>query len=509
MKNLKYIYYICILIFLFSCKKFLEEVPYSFKTPSNLLQTEATAETFIIGVYDKLSTSPNGKSFRQGLLIVANFGTDDFSGKATNNQTYGDFMNYTFTAVEERFDLIWNNFYAGINQASDIINNAPSSPLPETVKTRIGAEAKFMRALFYFYLVRMHGGVPLVTKETTSLADLNTKRASIEEVYNQIIKDLSEAAPALPEVNAIPAGRATRGAALSLLTKVYLTMGSYGKYKSVAGYEWVNTTDAFTKAAATGMQVLSIADYMLVDNYGSIFETATENGPEIIFSVQMEGNALIHNEGSWVANLFAPARIGDINLSRGGLNHARPTENLINRYALTDTRKAWNIAEFGYKGCQEVAQNQIYAAKFRKPCGYDGQHYSDPINFPLLRLADVMLMVAEAEAEANGGAATPNGLALIAQLRAKRFTTPPEAPTGNFLDFIMDERSRELCYEGQRWFDLARTGRLIDAVKSTQLTTGRTTAPANIKPMHYLYPIPQNEIDNNSAIANEDQNPGY
>ncbi|HXI00814.1 MAG TPA: RagB/SusD family nutrient uptake outer membrane protein [Sphingobacteriaceae bacterium] len=509
MKNIKYIILTLVIIFT-SCKKFLEETPYSFKSPSNLLQSEEAANAFIIGVYDRLSApNPFASSFRQGLLIVANFGTDDFSGKGAANQLYGDFMNYTFNATNNNLDLIWNNFYSGINQASGIINNIPTAPLKDATKTKIAAEAKFLRALFYFYLVRMHGGVPLVTKETTSLEDLNTKRASIQEVYQLIIKDLTEAAPSLPEAAATVPGRATRGAALALLTKVYLTMGSYGKYKSVAGYEWVNTTEAFKQAVNEGNKVLSISDYKLVSDYGSIFNPETENGPEIIYSVQMAGDATISDEGSFLANLFAPASIGNMDVSRGGQNHARPTRNLINKYAATDIIKAWNIANFGYNGCIEVLQNQSYAAKFRKPCGYNGQHFSTSINFPLLRLADVMLMVAEAEVEANGGVSAPNAIILVNKLGAIRHSIPPPSPMGNILDFIFDERSRELAYEGQRWFDLVRTGRLINAVKSTVLSTATTSAPANIKPIHYLYPIPQNEIDNNSAINNSDQNPGY
>lgn len=508
MKKLNY-FIILFTVLLFSCKKFLEEQPFSFNTPSTLLQTPEAAESFMIGVYDKLNNTPNGKSFASGLLVVANYGTDDFTGRALNNQAYGDYQNYTYTPVEERLILIWDNFYTGINQASDIIVNIPAAPLPEAVKAKLGAESKFMRAFFYFHLVRMFGGVPLVTKPTTSLADLNMPRASIQQVYELIIKDLTEAAPMLPGANATPAGRATNGAALALLTKVYLTMGSYGKYKSVPGYEWVNTVDAFTKAAATGNQVLALTDYSLVSSYQSIFEVETENGPEIIFSVQNEGSSLVTGEGSALANSFAPGFINNINTSKGGNSTARPTKNLVNRYTANDTRKAWNIALLVYNGCVEVPQTVTYAGKFRKPCGYTGQHFSDPINFPLLRLADVILMVAEAEAENNGGVATPNGLAQVAKLRAKRFTVVPAAPTGNFLDFVFDERSRELCYEGQRWFDLARTGRLIAAVKSTVVNIASTIAPGNIQPKHYLFPIPQNEIDNNSAIENSDQNPGY
>jgi hypothetical protein len=170
---------------------------------------------------------------------------------------------------------------------------------------------------------------------------------------------------------------------------------------------------------------------------------------------------------------------------------------------------------FSYNGCTEVpgptTPAATFAGKFRKPCGFNGQHFSDPINVPLLRLADVMLMVAEASAESNNGAATPLALELVTALRVKRYlpTVTPAAPTGNFLDFIFDERSRELCYEGQRWFDLVRTARLINAVKATVLSTATTTAPVNIQPKHYLYPIPINEILNNSAIEITDQNPGY
>jgi len=516
MKNLKYIL-LSITILSGSCKKFLVEEPFSLKTPSELLQTESSAQAFVIGLYDKLSNTPNSRSFSAGLLVVANFGTDDFAGKGNTSQAYADYMNYTYTSSEETLDLIWKNFYAGINQASDIINNIPSSPLSDASKNKYGAEAKFMRAFFYFYFVRMFGGVPLITTATTSLDPnaFNTKRASIQEVYNQIIKDLKEAAPMLPEVSQTPAGRATRGAALAMLTKVYLTMASYGKYKSVAGYEWVNVPEAFTNAVSTGQQVLAIPDYALLSDYGSIFEVPTENNPETIFSVQFEGSSKVSGKGGGLANLFAPASNGDINLSRGGQNNARPTQNLINKYATGDTRKTRNIVNFSYKGCVEVPGATTlaltYAGKFRKPCGFDGQHFSDPINLPLFRLADVMLMVAEADAELNNGAATARALKLVTDLRVKRYlsTVVPSAPTGNFLDFIFDERSRELCYEGQRWFDLVRTGRLINAVKSTLLSVSTTTAPANIQPKHYLYPIPLNEILNNAAIDVTDQNPGY
>src|SRR4028119_392922 len=116
MKHLKYLLLLAV-TFSCSCKKMLEEEAFSFKNPAELLKTESSAEAFVIGLYDRLSAFPFGKSFSQGLLIVGNFGTDDFSGKGAANQIYADYMNYTFTSAEERLDMIWNNFYSGINQA--------------------------------------------------------------------------------------------------------------------------------------------------------------------------------------------------------------------------------------------------------------------------------------------------------------------------------------------------------------------------------------------------------
>ncbi|RZK65518.1 MAG: RagB/SusD family nutrient uptake outer membrane protein, partial [Pedobacter sp.] len=443
------------------------------------------------------------------MQLVANFGTDDFSGKTINSVIWQEFMNYTYLATDYRLSEIWNNFYGAINQASDIIKNVPSSPFQQASKDRIVAEAKFMRALYYFNLVRMFGKVPLIIEPTSSLDNLNHARNSTQEVFAQIILDLNEAAAVLPAASATPAGKATRGAALALLSKAYLFMGSYGKYKSVSGYDWVDVNQAFANSVNFGKQVLALPEYSLASSYPSIFQVETENNSEIIFSVQFEGSSSISGQGGFTVNNFGPAFVADaktgssLNNSRGGQANARPTKNLIARYATTDSRLAWNVAKVGYNVCTEVTTTVSYAGKFRKPCGFNGQHFSDPVNFPLLRLADIMLVVAEADAELNNGVATALGLQLVTQLRTKRYApNVPGAITGNFLDFIFDERSRELCYEGQRWFDLQRTGRLINAVKSATLSIGTTSAPANIQPKHYLFPIPQNEIDNNSLISN-------
>lgn len=499
------------IFFLTSCGDFLEEEPYSFLSPNNLFATEEGAEIAVVGVYETLSSNDPDilGSFNRGLLVVANFGTDDFNARDNNDNIVRDFDNYTFLPNDEMLDLIWKNLYSGINQATGIIEKLPESDIAADKKAQFIAEAKFLRGLFNFYLVRLFGGVPLVTTEVVSLANTSQPRASIQDVYELIIKDFAEASVDLPGRDATPEGRATKAAALGFLTKVYLTLGSYSKYNPVPGYEWVNTSEAFSNAVDYGEQTLAIPDHVLTNSYADIFDT--ENSAEIIFGAEMYGASGYNVDGSFVANLFAPQNQGNINASRGGQARAIPTLDLLNKYQEGDTRRTWNIVNFRYRGCDEVPHANTYAGKYRKPCGYDGVHFATAHDIPLLRLADVMLMVAEADAELNGGVATARGLTLINELRTTRYAADvtPEEPTGDFLDFIMDERSRELAYEGQRWFDLVRTNRLIEAVMNVQPILGDPLGKNNIEEHHHLFPVPQNEIDNNAAIDNADQNPGY
>jgi hypothetical protein len=499
----------------FGCKNILEETPYSFLNSEEVLKTQDGAQAYLIGVYERLATASPSQdgSFRRGMLIAANFGTDDFTGKDKFNLIYADFHNYTVTSNTAILESTWVNLYKGINQASAIINALPSSNINSQLKDRYIAEAKFLRGLYYFYLVRYFGGVPLILEETTSLDNVNVPRTSIEAVYKQIIKDFEEAEPNLPnKVTGTEIGRATRGAALGILSKVYLTIASQARYQSIPGFDWVNITDAYTKSSQYGQQVIAMtSNYSLVSDYASIFNTETEHNSEIIFAAEMHGAAGLNEDGSFVVNLFGPGATGNINTSVGGQNHGRPTTTLINKFENNDLRKNVNIAFYTYNGCSKVNSASAFAGKFVKPCGFDGAHFSAPNNIPLLRLSDVMLMVAECEAELNGGVPNALALQLVNTLRNKRFgvNTPTPASNTNFLNFIFDERSRELCYEGQRWFDLVRTKRLVNAVKTVLFRTGSNDGALKITDKNYLYPIPQSEILNNLAIAPEDQNPGY
>ncbi|WP_443938409.1 RagB/SusD family nutrient uptake outer membrane protein [Pedobacter sp. MW01-1-1] len=508
--KIKYVFALFILsIVSVGCKDYLEEKPYSL-LDNSVLKTKDGAEAYLIGTYEKLAGENSNGSFRNGMLIAANFGTEDFTGKTITSNTYGDFMNYTLTENNLILTEIWINLYSGINQANTLITTLPEANINEQLKARYIAEAKFLRGLYYFYLVRLFGGVPLSLTGTASINNQNRPRASAEEVYTQIIKDFEESIDKLPaSVSGSELGRATKGAAQGFLSKVYLTLASLSKYNPLPGYSFVNTNEAFNKAITYGNLVLNNTQYGLTNNYLAIFEDHNDGNKETIFDVQMYGAAGFNTDGSFAVNYFAPNGGAG---SRGGQNHGRPNNNLVNKFETNDSRREVNVAFFTYNGCNKVTSTTAYAGKFLAPCGFGGTVASTPNNFPLLRYADLMLMVAEAEAELNGGVATTNALNLVNTLRKNRFGTftPAAIPSTNFLNFLFDERSRELTYEGQRWFDLVRTKRLVNAVKSSVFRGNvRNNGPTNISDRNYVFPIPQSEILNNDAIEPKDQNPGY
>lgn len=514
MKFLNKIKYILVAGILFSttgCENFLEEQTYSL-LDKKVLNTKEGAESYLIGTYEKLAAEKGSGSFKQGLLVAANFGTDDFTGKTLAGAFYSEFMNYDITPTNNFLDDIWTNLYSGVNQSNAIINILPGTNIEAKYKDRYIAEAKFLRGLYYFYLVRLYGGVPLLTKETESLEHINTPRASAEAVYTQIKKDFEESIDNLPDtVNSKELGRATKAAAQGFLCKVNLTLASLSKYNPLPGYEFVDTDQAFTDAITYGNMVLSNTNYGLTSDYAAIFNADNDGNMETLFDVQMHGASGFNSDGSFAVQLFAPNGPAS---SPGGQNHARPNLTLINKFETNDSRKDVNVAFYTFNAsCNKVNSGNPYAAKYLAPCGFTGSKSATPNNIPLLRYADVMLMVAEAEAELNGGIPTTNALDLVSTLRAKRYGTftPAAVPADNtFLNFIFAERSRELCYESQIWFDLVRTKRLVDAIKNTNFRGNlKNNGPANITDKNYVYPIPQTEILNNNAISQADQNEGY
>lgn len=341
----------------------------------------------------------------------------------------------------------WRNSYVGINRANNVLAATSSAKDLTAENARLyKGEALFVRALHYFDLVRYFGGVPIVTEPTRQVTEAsNLARSSLAETYTQIEKDLTEAATLLPAQN--EAGRATLGAANALLARVYLEQG-----------KWTQARDRATA-------VISSTRYQLVSNYRSIF--TTKNSAESIFELQYSVN-----NSNALAFWYFPQ-------SLGGRRGIAPSASLNSAFEAGDTRKAAQIAATG--------TGALYGIKFSRIAAGDD-------NVPVLRLADMYLTRAEANARLNATPAVV--LADVNAVRQRAGLAPlnPATVSGTeaLIDAILKERRVEFAMEGHRFFDLRRTG--------------RATQVLGIPAFRLLFPIPQSERDVNPKL---DQNPGY
>jgi hypothetical protein len=470
----------------------LEVTPTSFVTEDNYFKTQDDAIASVTAVYASLSLDPGEQSlFGRNLYFLTDMATDyAAAGVSATNPQVRALSSLTHDATSDRVQVAWRQIYAGINRANVSIDNIPKVAGTEAVKNRLILEAKFIRGLLYFQAVRLWGGVPIVLHEPTSiqLESLKSKRASVEEVYTQIISDLKDAEGLPSAYPATDAGRATSGAAKAILAKVYLTRK-----------DWSN-------AIAKSREVINGGyGYALFESFGDIFAKAKKNGKEHIFSVQFEPNQA--GNGSSGSTFQAT--------SFTGFTATEPADIIsdvalfYDIFATGDLRRDVTFA----KQLPNPATGTLYT--FPKPIFkkyLDLTNLATPsnvaINFPLIRYADILLSLAEAINEQ--GTPTPEAYELINQVRRRAFGKPITLPDATvdlsglnqvtFRAAIQEERKKEFMQEGQRWFDLVRWGTLVTEIK-------KVTAKNSVSERNNLYPIPQSE--RNIDPVGLPQNPGY
>lgn len=476
---------------LVSCTE-LEVTPTSFVTEDNYFITQDDAVASVTAVYASLSIDPGEQSlFGRNLYFLTDMGSDyAAAGVSATNPQVRALSALTHDATSDRVQVAWRQIYNGINRANVSIDNIPKVSGNEVIKTRLINEAKFIRALLYFQAVRLWGGVPIVLHEAKSinLGDLKTNRATVEEVYAQIITDLTDAEALPPTYTASDAGRATSGAAKAILAKVYLTRK-----------DWPNAILKSREVINGGY------GYALFEEFQDIFTKTKKNGKEHIFSVQFEPNQA--GNGSSGSTFQAT--------SFTGFTATEPADIIsdvalfYDIYAPGDKRRDVSYA----KQLLNPTTGTLYT--FPKPIFkkyLDLTNLATPgnvaINFPIIRYADILLSLAEAINEQGGP--TAESYELINQVRRRAFGKPITTAdatvdlTGlnqtSFRAAIQEERKKEFVQEGQRWFDLVRWGTLVTEVK-------KVTAKNSVSERNNLYPIPQSERNINPDGL--PQNPGY
>jgi len=390
-------------------------------------------------------------------------------------------------AQNEIVSVPWDNCYAGIGKCNTVIKYSEEVDFEK--KERLIAEVKFLRAFYYFTLVKAFGDVPLVTEPANSYTGAfeGNKRVSTAEIYALIISDLNEAKQNLPQsYSADNLGRATEGAARTLLAKVLMWQNNYGD------------------ATAELESVVSSQQYSMLDDYSAVFDISNENNEEIIFSVQfIEGT---YGLGS--ANMY---RFTPWNVQSGFLPHPQilartgmniPTEDLINSFENGDKRLGmidltYIDEEFGtYQG------NIVpYTKKFWDP--NHAVQYVGGTDFPIFRYPHVLLMLAECYAREGGG----DPVALVNQVRQRADLPPLSSVT---VDDIIHERRIEFHCEADRWDVLVRTGKAAE-IMTAHGTQERENRPEVIRGQAYnkinlLFPIPSSVLQNDPTM---EQNPEY
>jgi len=468
----------------------------------NYYKDNVECQNALIGVYDVLNLndqyygSPSGGgSYFRGLLVVGNVGTDECI--VERPFWMGDHNNIEYYLTNPSTDLIyliWRNMYLGISRANTLLDRMPTSDNPEEQADldRIRGEAYFLRGLFYWHLAKFYGGVPIITSEVASPEEINYTRASIEDTYQQIIGDLEKAIEMLDYK--MGGTYASKGAAETLLGLAYLQM---------CGPQVNNNNSTAQNAIAALQSVIDNAGYNLLANYEDVFELTNENNNEIIFNIEF-------------SNL--PSEYGQVSAYFGLPNQALTNsyhillstqEHFYSYDTINDSRWANNVAayminiannEYVFEPTsREDPLHDYYVNKFSLPLpenpadGYPYLEWQSPMNYPILKYADALLLYAEAECRANGGP-TQNAYDAINQIRQRAGLDDLAAGMdyNAFMDALLQERSWELCYEGKRWEDLVRFGKLVETVQ--QLTVTNPLGAQNIKPHHIFMPVPQIEI---------------
>ncbi len=461
------------------CEKSLEFEVKDRITLENFFETSDDAVAAINAIYDALG---DVDLYNSSLWLIQDLASDDCDALSTwNDPNAHQFDRYTLQPTNNYTTNIWRASYQLISRANLSIEKIPGIEMDASLKNRLIGEAKFLRALSYFNLVRLFGDVPLVLQTETDIDNYLVPRTDREIVYAQIIEDFTEAAAVLPRTySGGNSGRATRGAALGILAKVHLTR-----------QEW-------DLAAENALAVMNLNVYGLWDDFADNFKEALKNGKESVFAVQFYSEVQSENNRiviSGLPSIYAfPAGVGII----------LPTEDLLGSFEEGDYRyEATFFEEYSYFG-NNTFEPHIWKHWDQEAYPPDKTGQSGA-NFPVMRFAEVLLIYAEALNELNQGP-TAEAYEAVNRVRARaRNGAEGVLPDleglsyAEFKDAVLKEKRCETVNEGQRWFDLVRTGNLEEYVKRAK---GEKSNPQSF---NYVFPIPQRELDLNDRLVQNEQ----
>ncbi|MFT3981345.1 MAG: RagB/SusD family nutrient uptake outer membrane protein [Ferruginibacter sp.] len=514
MKKLQYLFIFVCAGFV-SCSKVIDVDPLSNINTATYYSNVDEVKTALIGCYNGMQKSllnewqftelrsDNSKMGQPGSTASANRDLSDldiFIPAASQNQIYLYWLN-TYNNIRN-CNIVLQKLGVEYNPAAgDFTFKDIGITITEADRKQLAGEAMFIRAYHYFNLVRLFGGVFLIYTPVTPDEAKQINRSTVADIYKLILADLTAASTNMntltfSQVAAADKGRATGWAAKGLLAKVQLTLGN--------------------KAAAISLleDVITNSGYSLQSTYAEVFNTANEMNSEIMFAVRYKAGGL--GLGSPFGNTFAPLGSGSavINGDGDGLNY--PTAEL-DTLTNGDTRKSSLIGAY-----TATASTRLYVKKYLFPVVLVDDGESD---WPVLRYADILLMMAEAKGYSQESVDLINSVRPRAGKPNYTLTTIPDV--GAFERALSEERRIEFGFENQRWFDIVRFNTTMTTINAQQImrdhfadeylahyadylppTPTLAELQANVTMERLLLPIPQREIDTNTQIVIS-QNPGY
>ncbi|WP_020571030.1 RagB/SusD family nutrient uptake outer membrane protein [Neolewinella persica] len=497
-----------LLVLLPSCDdELLIESPTNFLSPVNFYRNAADAQIALNGLYAGQQRCQGYSGGDAGVaLLWGMHGADEIVVPPWTPPGRRTLFLFSLTPSIDVVLTIYERHYQEINRANTVINQVSlmtEDKINDDEKKRILAEARALRGSFYFNLVRIYNRVVLVTEERTDLNNLDFVQSEPEEVYAQVISDLSAAIPDL-EVEG-ETGRITKGAAQALLGKVYLQM---------AGIP-LNQTDKYALAAQQFEAVINSGTYELLDDFQQIFDEENELNKEMVWVVEHDapGETIDGSQNSNLGSFMGPG--GSLN-DGGGWGTAWSAYDLELAYDRKDQRRRVTIAYGNAPTAIDSTNgpNQFRPWKWQKPAGQAWGN-DTPFDYPYIRYANVLLRYAEAHAMA-AGSVTPEAVAAFNEVRARAraganpATTSPPITTAMPLDEFMAEMDqecyRELAFEGHRKGDLIRWGTLINRMNTMAPQTAVWPGQPDAQDYEIIWPIPQEVLDLNPLM---EQNPGW
>ncbi len=510
-KNYLFFFAMVALLSFTSCQK-LEEDPRSILTTETFLNNESEFEGAVAAMYRPITGAEIGWGFT--FRITSYFGSDDLTtDPGLNKQPFREFDRLQGTSDNDFARRQWEGPWQTIYQANNVLENLEEADLSDEYRNGAEGQARFLRAISYFYLVRTFGRLPAVTSTAIDVNNL-PQRAEVSEIYDIIVSDLDLAEDLLPESFAGEPGKATKFAAKSLYADVLLTM---------AGWP-LNQTDTYAQAAEKAKEVIDSGQYSLVADYGEVFRT--NNNSESIFGLQynVAGGLPQRGFGSSATPLEEVAQTGasgwqdfctEITFFNNAPDCKRTDDTFYTTLKLRQDDGSYDLVPWD---SPRTRIQHPYFKKFRSGLMGDGVSETDSTIFSMgpstdksldvIRYASTLLNYAEASAMASGPSADSYGAINLVRDRAGLPPLTPGLPQEQFRDSVIYENAYEFAGEfGERWFDIVRLQLLqevIDARDSREIPIAEA-AKADPSP-YYLAPIPFNEMAKNPQWQ---QNPGY